>query len=232
MNNVKNLNFYKTKTGNYWLPDPNKDRVLIDIVSNRIFDEEIVNTALNYIKFGDNVLDIGSNFGQMAVLFSKAVGAGKVVSFEADPWIYKVFQKNILENGCRNVISYNNAVWDKTGEILLYPEADFSKFDSWGSFGIDPTATAGQKIKSIKIDDINLPRPIKLIKIDIQGADLNALKGSKNLILTDKPIILFEHEELFDKQFNTSWKDYEDFFKEINYNIEKISINNYKATSL
>lgn len=229
--NSKQLNLYKTKTGNYWLPNPNADRVLIDIVNDRVFDEEIVKVAIENLKFGDNVLDIGSNFGQMAVLFSRAVGAGKVISFEADPWIFSVLQKNIAENNCRNVLSYHYAVWDKTGETLIYPEADFTVFDSWGSFGINPKASEGQKVKSIKIDDLPLPRPIKLIKIDIQGADLNALKGAKNTILQDKPVILFEYEHLFDGMFDTTWKDYEDFFKEINYTMEMISFNNYKAVS-
>ena len=84
------------------------------------------------------------------------------------------------------------------------------------------------KIKAIKIDDINFEKKISAMKIDIQGYDLDALKGSKKTILKHKMPIIFEYEEKFEKEFNYTFKDFENFINEINYKIEtKIDEINY-----
>ena len=88
----RDLEFFKTTTGNYYLPK----FAYSDIISNtikrgEIFDQEIVNVASKFIKKGTVVLDVGSNFGQMAMLFSKMVGEdGKVYAFDADDFIFEI----------------------------------------------------------------------------------------------------------------------------------------------
>jgi FkbM family methyltransferase len=116
------------------------------------------------------------------------------------------------------VICYNTAVWHELGKTLFYPKADFNRFESYGSYGIDPTATDGQLVQSVTIDSLNLSQ-VDLIKIDIQGSDLNAMKGAVGTINRLKPTIIFEYESLFNEQFNTSWEDYLNFIESINYKI-------------
>ena len=56
-------------------------------------------------------------------------------------------------------------------------------------------------LKAIKIDDINFEKRVSVMKIDVQGYDLDALKGSKKTILKHKMPIIFEYEEKFEKEF-------------------------------
>jgi FkbM family methyltransferase len=214
------LTLYSTDTGNFWLPpDPGNDCVIQAIINNQIWDNEVVSYIKDRIHPYGGILDVGGNFGQMAVLFSNMISQeGIVHTFEPDPFLYSVLRQNIMQNNCKNVVFHNLAVWNESGKTLFYPKADFVKFESYGSYGIDPTATDGQIVDAITIDQLNID-PVNVIKLDIQGSELNALKGSVRTINKWKPLIIFEYEQMFDAQFNVTWQDYLDFIESIDYKI-------------
>src|SRR5262249_3027721 len=87
VSNQERAQLYETSTGRYYLPtDAPQDHVIQCIKTGGIFEPEVVEAAKAYIQPGSTVLDVGANFGQMSVLFSRFVGpAGQVHSFEADP---------------------------------------------------------------------------------------------------------------------------------------------------
>jgi len=212
---------YRTSTGEYWLPESRTDHLIQTIINNQIFDQPLLDEMTSRLKQGDTVLDVGSNFGQTAVLLSKAVGpSGTVLAFEAEPWVYEVLKRNIKQNLCTNTQVYFGAVWDELGQTLLYPKDDLVTYESHGSYGINPIADTGQSIPSITIDSLELDR-VDLIKIDVQGADLRAMKGCRSTIQQHRPTIIFEYEPSFDAMFNTTWQDYLDFIVEIDYRIVK-----------
>ena len=97
---LDNIKLYKTAHGNWWLPTTIPSDIIFQAMSQgKIFEADIVNLAKKYIRPGTSVLDIGSNFGQMAILFSRYVGEkGKVYAFEADPYLCQILRKNIEEN--------------------------------------------------------------------------------------------------------------------------------------
>ena len=217
------LNFYDTPTGKYYLPQgARKDIVANSIKSGKYFEQEVIKLAEKYVKDGTCVLDVGANYGQMSVHFAKLNQNGKIYSFEAEPYIAMILQKNVLANNCTNVKLVPGAVYNETGKKLIFPEPDFKRFISYGSYGIDPNATEGRVVESITIDSLNIPEPISFMKIDIQGSDLFALQGAKETICRNKMPILFEFEEQFQDEFHTSFNDYVDFVRSINYRFEKI----------
>ena len=70
------------------------------------------------------------------------------------------------------------------------------------------------------------------MKVDVQGFDLEVLKGAKNTILKEKMPIIFEYEKDFEKDFNYKFEDFENFISEINYKIvSKIDDSNYLIIS-
>jgi FkbM family methyltransferase len=221
---VKDLNFYDTPTGKYYLPAHLKrDIVANDIKNGNYFEPEVIEVAKSFIKKGTAVLDVGANYGQMSVVFSKIAGdEGKVYAFEAEPIIYNILLKTFDANGCKNVKVIPGAVHNKMGEKLVFPEPDFKRFDSYGSYGIDPNAKNGRKVESITIDSLQISEPISFMKVDIQGSDLFALQGAKDTILKNKMPILFEFEQQLQDEFHTSFDDYVNFVKSINYRFEKI----------
>ena len=218
------LTFHKTKSGNYYLPsDAPEDLIANAIKSNSIFDEEIYSIASKFIKEGTVVLDVGSNFGQMAVLFSNLTGdSGKVYAFDADDFVFSVLQKNIEANNKKNILASFGAVHNVENETLYFPEQDFVRFQSYGSYGIDYKNRKGRPVKSITIDSLNINEPVSFMKVDVQGGDLLALKGAKNTILKHRMAIIFEYEYLFEDELNLCFQDYIDFVNEIGYKFVKV----------
>jgi FkbM family methyltransferase len=133
-----------------------------------------------------------------------------------------VLKLNIGINRKSNITAFNLAVYDSCDELVFYPRQDFTRFQSYGSYGIDPKASEGRTVKTVTIDSMQFPAPVSLIKIDIQGADLFALRGAVQTIRRHRPAIIFEYEEQFQAAFNTSVRDYEDFVRAIGYRVERI----------
>jgi FkbM family methyltransferase len=220
----ENLDYYATPIGNYYVPNnaPN-DVVINHMKEGKYFEEEVIKAASKLIKRGSTVLDVGSNFGQMAVHFSKLVGdEGKVYAFEADDFVFEVLKKNIDANNCKNIIPVFGAVHNEAGKELIFPKQDFKRFQAYGSYGIDPLANDGRRVPTVHIDSMDLQGEISFIKVDIQGSDLFALQGAKETIRKHKPSVLFEFEQQFQKEFKTTFQDYVNFVSEVNYKFDEI----------
>ncbi|GHU05219.1 hypothetical protein FACS1894205_4810 [Alphaproteobacteria bacterium] len=219
------LEFVDTRTGKYYLPrDAKGDIIANSIRNNCIFDEEIYNLAKQFIREDTIALDVGSNFGQMAILMSKCVGeTGKVHAFEAQPFVFEILQKNIDCNKAR-VIPHGGAVHNIGGEKLFFPEPDMIAHQTYGSYGIDYAHGAqgrGTLIPTIAIDDIDFDLPISFMKIDVQGGDLLAMSGARKTIERHRMPIIFEYEYLFELDQNLCFQDYVDFVRSINYRFSR-----------
>lgn len=226
------LDFFDTPLGKYYLPgNAPRDIVAAHIKKGVCFEKEVFEECAKYIKPGTVFLDIGANYGQMSILLSRQMKNATIYAFEAEPFVFSILEKNIKANGCDNIKAIYGAVHNKGGEELFFPEPDFQRFDSYGSYGIDVNASAGRKVKSIAIDDLNIEEKISCMKIDIQGSDLFALQGAKETILKNKMPIIFEFEQQFQNEFNTSFDDYVDYIKSVGYSFSKIILDiNYLVT--
>ena len=232
--NLKKLKLYKTSTGYYFLPQfALKDLIRNEIIDNKIFDKKVYETAIKYIKEDTIVLDVGANFGQLSVLLSNYKKNVEVYSFEASKYIFEILKKNVQVNNA-NVRLFHNLVGNETEKELFIKKLNISRFNTYGSNMIEKTDTQKddslniEKINSIKIDDIIFDKKISLMKIDVQGYDLEVLKGSKKTIIKHQMPIIFEYEEDFAKNFNYTFESFENFIDEINYKISiQIDKSNY-----
>ena len=102
MKNLENIPqmLYSTSTGNFWLPVENyNDPVIHYIKNNYMFEQYIVDTCKRYIEPGSTVIDVGANFGQMSLQWSKFVGeTGHVHSFECSDFVSYFLKKTIEQN--------------------------------------------------------------------------------------------------------------------------------------
>ena len=225
----KELEFYKTLTGSYYLPKhAHGDLIAQAIIGDRIFEEEIVNIGRTFIKEGTTVLDVGSNYGQMAIQFSKMVGEnGRVHAFEADDFIFSLLDKNVAANRCGNIETHFGAVHNTAGGVLHFPVQDFERFGSYGSYGVDYKNGRGRAVKTLTIDSLNIEDPISFMKIDVQGGDLFVLEGARKTILRHKMPILFEYEYVFEEELGFNFQQYVDLVAEIGYKFAKVVNQNY-----
>jgi len=217
------LSFYKTATGNYYLPtDARGDVIAKEIKSGRVYDARIFEIAKRYIKPKTIALDVGSNFGQMAVLMSDLVGPeGIVYAFDADDFVYRILEKNAKTNA-ENIKTMFGAVHHTGAQTLYFPVQDFERFSTYGSYGIDYVHGRGRPVPTLAIDDIDFPLPISFMKVDVQGGDLLALKGAAKTIAKHRMPIIFEYEYLFEDELNLSFQDYVDFVLGSGYYFAKV----------
>jgi FkbM family methyltransferase len=139
---------------------------------------------------GDIAIDAGGCWGETSVYFSHEVGSdGKVVAFEFIPSNLAVLKKNLDKNPtlAKRMHLVENPTWSKSGLKLYYVDwgpgsrvtSDINKYHSWE--GVVETVTIDEVIARL-----DLPR-VDFIKMDIEGAELDALRGAENSLKTYKP---------------------------------------------
>jgi FkbM family methyltransferase len=217
------LRTYQTKLGRYSLPsDAPNDAIILRMKAGQVFEQEIIDALRPYVRENSVVVDVGANFGQMSLVFSEMVGPnGLVYSIEADDYVHHVLCKNVSNNRRSNVRPIFAAAFDTLGKTLLYPQQDFKEHNAYGSYGLDPTATHGRSVPTITIDSIAIDRDVSVMKVDVQGSDLAALRGARETIAKHRPVIVFEFEEELQQKFGTSLEQYIEFVRSIGYRIAK-----------
>ncbi len=169
--------------GKFYLPN---DRAGEMYCENEEWEPITRETFRQYLHEESNVLDIGAHVAYHTVSLAKLCPAGKVYAFEPNRSVLPFAEMNIRENGCDNVILYPVAVSDNDGESY-FTENPNTFLNSLTS---DET---GALVKTIAVDSLmsTLPK-IDLIKIDVEGFEIPALKGAFKLIKRDRPTIVIE----------------------------------------
>src|ERR687891_1211929 len=149
-------------------------------------------------KQGDIVVDIGAHIGLYTIISSKRVGTnGKVVAIEADPGNFEMLNRNIKLNKLANVIPLNYAVYSKETKIKLYLPSGESGFTKYNTIMSDWVNT---KDKFVEVNANTLDyllqsnqireEEVNWIKIDVEGAEFEVLKGAHNVLSKSKDIVL------------------------------------------
>lgn len=150
---------------------------------------------------GETVIDAGGCYGDTALYFAyKAGEAGRVFSFEFMPDNIKVFQRNLVLNSnlSERIKIVPNPLWSVSGEKLFVegygPAAHITP---------DPKDPAATQVETLSIDDLmerEQLTSVGFIKMDIEGAELEALKGAETTIRRDRPklaISVYHHLDDF-----------------------------------
>jgi FkbM family methyltransferase len=142
------------------------------------------------VKPGDIVIDAGGCWGDGSLYFATRVGNhGKVYSFEFIPKNIEIFEKNIsLNHGLSDKITLiQQPLWSDSGKKVQYIDngpGSIVTFDALeNADGETETISIDKFVEQNHIDKINF------IKMDIEGAELFALKGAINTISSFKPTL-------------------------------------------
>jgi FkbM family methyltransferase len=147
-------------------------------------------------KEADIVVDIGAHIGKYTIIASKMVGSnGKVIAIEAHPVNYDILKQNIVINKLSNVIALNYAVHSKETRVKLYEPGQEEGFTIYNTIMSERTITPrNQKYTEVKantLDSLLLQNGINQanwIKIDVEGAEYEVLKGATNILSSSKDI--------------------------------------------
>jgi len=197
-----NLSYSKFKTKN--------DKAELDLL------KKIINP-------GDSILDIGANIGFYAKKLSALTGEkGKVYCFEPDSTNFTYLKKNTT--GIKNITLFNKAVSDKPGILKVY-KSKLLNVDH-RTYPVNNYDSI-EEIESLSIDDLikeKIIAKVDLIKIDIQGYELTAFNGMKQLLSsTDHLKIVTEYWPHGFRKAGTSAIEFYDFFNVLGYNFYLIT---------
>jgi len=139
---------------------------------------------------GDRAVDGGAHVGYLSLRMARAVGpSGEVHAFEPDPTSFRLLELNAVANGLSTIMPVQAALWSSCGTARLYVREDHhADHRLW-----DP----GDGRPSVEVATVTLDRhfagddrPLRLVKLDVQGAELHALRGMERLLERDPGLIL------------------------------------------
>jgi FkbM family methyltransferase len=148
---------------------------------------------------GDIVVDIGAHIGHHTLIAAQGVGpTGKVIAFEADPQNFEILIKNIkLNKFNENVITMNCAVSSKESKIKLYTpekESGHTIYNTIMSDRVNPkekfVEINANTLDSLLQENGIIYEEVKWLKIDVEGAELEVLKGAHKTLSEAKNITL------------------------------------------
>jgi FkbM family methyltransferase len=161
------------------------------------YERDEIRLVRAMLKPGDAAIDVGGHIGFFTMQMAAAVGpAGRVFAFEPFDANADLLERSIAENGFGDRVRFRRAAVGAAPDTasLTFP---VETLNSGGAYLLrDGTAPlAGNRttdVPVVSLDAIDRDRPVKLIKMDVEGAEPQVLRGAARLLATDRPVILSE----------------------------------------
>ena len=178
------------------------------------------------IRPGMTIFDVGAYIGQFTLVASRQLaGTGRVVAFEPSSAAFALLSENVRRNHLSNVRCIHAAVSDSTGEATFYlmpASADQNSLRPLAGSDAIPVKVALETIDHVA-ESLSLDR-IDLIKIDVEGNELFALRGARSVLREFRPLLIIEisHHQF---TYGYSGSEIQSFLEELGYQTMRIDEN-------
>lgn len=224
---AKNISSYVMNT----IPQPvdhlTVDGIKVKVYKDNVFDNQLqmkeIESYIAYykIKKGDHILEAGAYTGLFTIYASKKVGSqGKIISFEPDPYNYKMLKRNLALNKITNVTLIKKGLYSRDDELPFDIQSIGSNIVSLNTPFHDrktinkiSVTTADNELKKLKI------KKIDLVTMDIEGAEIEAMEGFIETLKHNKGIMLaIASYHIVDGKKTKFFL--EEFFKSLKFNVK------------
>lgn len=161
------------------------------------YEPEVIALALSLVGPGDVAVDVGAHIGYFTMRLADAVGArGHVHAFEPVARNADLLARSIAESRFEaRVTLVRAAVSDATGDAVLRVGRD--TLNTGGAFLGEAPAGGDDGLNSVRVptvrlDEAGLRRPVRLVKMDVEGAEPRVVRGALALLRDDRPFIVSE----------------------------------------
>ena len=170
------------------------------------YEEELLRIADTLVSAETTIIDIGANIGFLSLYWAKKFNNCQVFSYEPTAYAFECLKKSKELNRLDNLKVFKLAAGDDNcqGEVYSPTEKTYNK--GLGSINFNADIEGDQTYMKEKIDIVSLDehigmeKNVSLIKIDVQGTEVNVLKGALKLIEKDKPLIIIEvHDDYYER---------------------------------
>jgi FkbM family methyltransferase len=161
-------------------------------IKKEIFTSEIYNLELQNSPI---IIDAGAHIGLATLYFKKKYPQSRIITVEPNPILFKTLELNIEQNSISGITLINKALAKKEGKMDFF----IDNAGTWYSTGGKHVGawSGNQQSKKIEVETITLSsllkEPIDLLKLDIEGSELEVLKESKEKLGLVRNIVLEFH---------------------------------------
>ena len=188
-NSLKRRKFYFLKKYNLHLfLDPFSFLGYV-IIKEKTYEQDTIDLILKNLNKNAIFFDVGANEGFFSLIASKVNYEGKIYAFEPQAQLLTIIERNLIKNNCTNCEIINTGIGEKkyTTKINIWPETNT------GASSIKRKYRFSNKTQLITIQSLDefvfnnkIHNQIDLIKIDIEGYEINAIEGMKNLLINKR----------------------------------------------
>ncbi len=171
-----------------YLPDPD-DYIQKLIRSNgKPYELEMLHDMCLWLEKDSLVVDAGANVGNHA-LYLAAVASAKVVAFEPSALLAGHLRKSVARNDLDSRVEVREQGLGRIPARAHFREALPE------NLGAQALETGSGDMEVVRLDDVVLPGPIAMIKVDVEGMEMDVLEGARELIRRDRPLIYVESQD-------------------------------------
>jgi len=154
------------------------------------YSEDEVSIFQKCLKPDSVAVEVGANIGALTVPMSRL--CKKVFAFEPQPENFGLLRQNLIVNLCNNVIALPLAVGSNRGEISVPSLAELRHFN-FGNVVLG-VPKVKNTVKMVTLDSALFDKVAKVhfIKADVEGMELDVLKGAEKIITRDRPYLYLE----------------------------------------
>lgn len=161
------------------------------------YSPEVTGAISHYLKPGATFIDCGANIGYYSIMARSLVGAaGRVVAIEANPETFLLLERNLKLNNCGEAV--HCALSSTIGELELFmPRAGGDVYSSLqksmlvGNENIVSFRVQGRTLDEV-VSSLNI-KAVDVIKIDVEGGELDVLRSAAIVMQQFRPIIIIEY---------------------------------------
>lgn len=167
------------------------------------YGEHEVALLRSLLKQGDTVLDVGANLGALTLPLSQIVGkGGKVLAFEPQPRAYRRLVATLELNNCANAWAFHQALGATPG-VAKIPVPDEHTHGNHGSMTLNGDGPSAS-VEVGTVDGLGLDA-LTLLKADVEGMELDVLKGADATIDTLHPMLYVESDRMDKREELIRW---------------------------
>ena len=159
-----------------------------------VSDEPEFSRLSRLVAGGDWAIDVGANVGFYTKRLAELVGPeGRVLAFEPVPETFVLLANNIESCRLSNVTLFNAAVSETTNLLgMRVPEYKGTGLRNFYQAHLSSARDGQFRVLTLCIDSLQIPKAVRLVKIDAEGHELSVLKGMRNTLERDHPILIVE----------------------------------------
>lgn len=198
------------------MPNAADPYVLVDtrhgtMLANR-FDEYVGQALIQYGEYAEletqlllqcigqpgTVVEVGANVGSQTVPLAKAAKAAgaDVMAFEPQPFVFQNLCANLALNATDNVLAWPFACSAQAGTVWL-PSPDYRRTGNFGAVSVRAQPLDnGIEVPCVRLDDMTQGRTVRLLKVDVEGFELQVLQGAERMLADHRPLLYVENDRV------------------------------------